>query len=99
MPAHRKASVRELATAAYELDSGVVQGHLRRSRKDNCWTVDDRPLDEWLSRYEGQDVVVIIASLEDDRPLRPKVCRTCGTEYTGIQCPRCSEARLRLRGR
>lgn len=99
MPAHRKASIRELATAAYELDSGVVQGRLHCRVKDGRWMVGDMALDEWLARYDGQDIVLIVASLDDERPMRPKVCRTCGTEYSGAYCPRCSEARIRLRGR
>jgi hypothetical protein len=99
MPAHRKASVRELASAAYELDSGVVEGHLRRSAEDGQWMVGDVKLDEWLTKYNNQEVVFIVASLEDERPIPPKVCRTCGTEYTGVECPRCREARIRLRGR
>ena len=99
MPAYRKASIRELASAAYELESGVVEGRLYRSAKDGRWMVGDVNLSEWLTRYEGQEVVLIVASLEDDRPLPPKVCRTCGTEYVGFECPRCREARIRLRGR
>jgi len=99
MPAYRRASIRELASAAYELDSGVVEGHLHRDAEDDRWMVDDAELNEWLARYDGQEIVLIVASLEDDRPLLPKVCRTCGREYTGIECPHCYEARIRLRGR
>ncbi len=99
MPAHRRASIRELASAAYELDSGVVEGRLYRSAEDGRWMVNNVQLNEWLARYDGQEIVVIVASLEDDRPIPPKVCRTCGTEYVGIECPRCREARIRLRGR
>ena len=99
MSAHRKASVRELASAAYELDSGVIEGHLHRSAESDRWVVDDVKLNEWLAKYDDQEIVLIVASLEDERPIPPKVCRTCGTEYTGIECPRCREARIRLRGR
>ena len=99
MPAHRKASIRELASAAYELDSGVVEGRLHRSAEDGRWMVNDAKLNEWLARYDGREIVLIVASLEDDRPIPPKVCRTCGSEYRGIECPRCREARIRLRGR
>lgn len=98
MPAYRKASIRELAAAAYELDSGVVEGRLHRDGEDDRWMVDDAKLSEWLAKYEGQEIVLIIASLEDDRPVPPKVCRTCGSEYLGAECPRCREARVRLRG-
>jgi hypothetical protein len=99
MPSHRKASIRELAAAAYELDSGVVEGRLHRSAEDGRWMVADAKLHEWLAKYDGQEIVLIVASLEDDRPIPPKVCRTCGTEYAGTACPRCRQARIRLRGR
>jgi len=99
MRAQRKASIRELAAAAYELDVGVIQGHLHRSAEGGRWMVGTRVLDEWLAEYDGQDVVMIAASLDDERPVRSKVCRTCGTEYVGMECPRCREARIRLRGR
>ena len=98
MPAHRKASIRELASAAYELDSGVVEGRLHRNAENGHWMVNDVQLSEWLTRYDGQAIVLIVASLEDDRPIPPKVCRICGTDYVGTECPRCREARIRLRG-
>jgi len=99
MPAHRRASIRELASAAYELDLGVVEGRLHRSTEDGRWMVDDAELGKWLTRYKGQEMILILASLEDNRPVPSKVCRTCGTEYMGVECPRCRKARVRLRGR
>ncbi len=98
MPAYRRASIRELTSAAYELDSGIVEGRLHRDAGDGRWMVDDAKLNEWLARYDGQEIVLIVASLEDDRPMQSKVCRTCGREYVGIKCPRCREVRIRLRG-
>jgi hypothetical protein len=99
MPSYRKASIRELASAAYELDSGIVEGRLRRSVTDDRLMVGSVELNEWLAKYDGQEIILIVASLDDDRPVSSKVCRTCGTEYVGIYCPRCREARIRLRGR
>ena len=99
MASLRKASIRELTTAAYELGSGVVQGRLRRSADGSSWVVGGRALDDWLNTYDGQEIVLIVASLDDQRPLESRVCGTCGTEYAGMHCPRCHEARLRLRGR
>ena len=99
MPAHRKACIRELASSAYELDSDVVEGRLRRSAEDGRWVVGDVRLNQWLAKYDGQEIILIAASLEDDRPVPSKVCRTCGTEYVGVECPRCREVRIRLRGR
>ncbi len=97
MPAVRKAALRELATAAYELDAKIVEGELRRDSRGE-WTVGETALSEWLEAFAGQRVYLILASLEDERPLPTRVCRTCGTEYTGVECPRCREARVRLRG-
>ncbi len=98
MSAHRKASIRELASAAYELDSGVIEGPLQRG-EDGAWTIGQAALNTWLARYANQNVVLIVAPLDDERPIEPKTCRTCGSEYTGVECPRCREARIRLRGR
>ncbi len=99
MPAYRKASIRELTSAAYELDLGVIEGRVHRDAEDGSWMVNGVRLDEWLAEYQGLEIVLIVASFEDDRPVPTKTCRTCGTEYRGIACPRCREARIRLRGR
>lgn len=93
----RKASVLELATHAYELDAGVLRGVLAKN-EDGSWTIDGIAIEEWLAPYKGQSVVLIAASLEDDRPMKPKTCRTCGREYTGVDCPHCRRVRKRLRG-
>jgi hypothetical protein len=98
MPAHRKASIRELSSAAHELGSGVVEGALHRDPENGEWMVGEIRLDAWLARYDEEKVVLIVTSLDDDRPMPPRVCRTCGTEYRGTFCPRCREARKRLRG-
>jgi hypothetical protein len=93
----RKASVLELATQAYELDAGVLRGMLLQEG-DGSWTVDGVALEEWLAPFSGQSVVLIAASLEDDRPMKASVCRTCGREYQGVECPHCRRVRRRLRG-
>ena len=93
----RKASVLELATAAYELDAAVKRGVLHRV--DGRLTIMGEDLDSVLQRFEGQEIVIIAASLTDDRPIDPRVCRTCGREYFGLECPHCRDARIRLRGR
>ena len=56
------------------------------------------PVDKILERFAQQEVYLIVASLEDDRPVPAKVCRTCGEEYEGALCPRCQTVRTRLRG-
>lgn len=99
MPAHRKASIRELAADAYELDAGVLQGVLHRDSESGAWMVGQTRLKDWLARYSDEEIVLIATSLDDERPMPKKVCRTCGTEYRGTHCPRCREVRIRLRGR
>ncbi len=93
----RKASVLELATAAYDLDASVARGRLAR-RSDGTWAIDGRAIHEWLARYEGQEIVLIAASLDDSREVSIRTCPRCGREYQGAYCPHCHEARLRLRG-
>ncbi|HZY45860.1 MAG TPA: hypothetical protein VFF70_14060 [Anaerolineae bacterium] len=93
----RKASVLEMATAAYELDASVRRGLLRKI--DGKWTVMGDDLDNLLNKFDGQEVVLIAASLSDERPLETRTCRTCGREYVGLECPHCRDARIRLRGR
>jgi hypothetical protein len=93
----RKASVLELATYAYELDAGVLRGLLEQGQ-DGSWTIDGTPIEEWLVAYKGKSVVLIAASLEDDRPMKTNVCRTCGRDYQGMECSHCRRVRRRLRG-
>jgi hypothetical protein len=94
----RKASVLELATAAYDLEASVTRGHLHRS-PDGKWTVSGMDVAAWLAQYEGQEIVLIAASLDDKREVQPRTCPQCGREYVGAYCPNCHEARMRLRGR
>jgi rubrerythrin len=61
--------------------------------------VGEKALDSWLASYDEEEIILIATSLDDDRPMPLKVCRTCGTEFRGIECPRCREVRIRLRGR
>jgi hypothetical protein len=94
----RKASVLELATAAYDLDAKVLRGRLSKSA-GGTWTVSGTDVADWLAKLDGQEIVLIAASLDDSREVLPRTCPRCGREYTGAYCPHCREARLRLRGR
>ncbi len=94
----RKASVLELATAAYDLDANVTRGVLTR-QPDGSWTISGMDIASWLSKLEGQEIVLIAASLNDTREVPPRTCPRCGQDYVGAYCPHCREARLRLRGR
>ncbi len=94
----RKASVLELATAAYELDASVTRGQLHKS-SGGTWTVGGVDVTAWLAQYEGQEIVLIAASMDDKREVQARTCPRCGREYVGAYCPHCHEARMRLRGR
>jgi hypothetical protein len=93
----RKASVLEMATAAYELDAAVKRGTLLRV--EGRLTIMGEDLESVFKRFEGQEIVIIAASLVDERPITPRVCGTCGREYFGLECTHCRDARMRLRGR
>jgi hypothetical protein len=93
----RKASVLDMATAAYEMDAAVKRGILHRS--EGRLMIMGEDLESILKRFEGQEIVLIAASLTDERPVEPRICRTCGREYVGMECPHCRDARIRLRGR
>ncbi len=92
----RKASVLEMATAAYEMDAAVKRGVLHRV--EGRLAIMGEDVDSILKRFEDQEIVLIAASLNDERPIDPRVCRTCGREYYGLECPHCRDARIRLRG-
>ena len=94
----RKASVLELATAAYDLDATVLRGRLTQAA-DGTWTVGGIEVLKRIGPLEGQEIVLIAASLDDTREVSPRTCPRCGRDYTGAYCPHCREARLRLRGR
>ncbi len=99
MTAYRKANIRDLTTAAYELNGRFLQGIVRQDPENGRWLVGNTPLEEWITRYNGVEVTVIALSMEDDRPLESRVCTTCGNTYIGVECPHCREVRTRLRGR
>ncbi len=93
----RKASILKLASAAYEMGLQVLRGELERGLGGQL-QVNQRSLADWLREMEGQEVVLIAASLDDDREPVVRTCRTCGREYVEHECPHCREARIRLRG-
>jgi len=94
----RKASILNLASSAYEMDLGVLRGTLEVDA-DGRLTVNQRNLAEWLRDYVGQEIVLVAASLEDEREAVVRTCRTCGRDYVEHECPHCRAARIRLRGR
>lgn len=93
----RRAVVLKLATAAYEMDLDVLRGRLHQDEKGQ-WHVDKHPLGSWLAAHEGEELVLVLGSLEDERDVEVRTCRTCGRDYTDLECPYCREGRIRLRG-
>jgi hypothetical protein len=93
----RRATILKLAAAAYEIDLDVANGSLVRDAQGR-WQIGDRDLLKWLAAHEGHEVVLILGSLQDERPVESRTCRTCGRDYKDLQCPYCRASRIRLRG-
>lgn len=98
MSQNRRAVVLKLATAAYEIDLDVLRGRLHQSENGD-WYLDKHPLGSWLAAHEGEELVLVLGSLENDEEVEVRTCHTCGRDYTDLECPYCREGRLRLRGR
>ena len=94
----RRATLLKLAGAAYELDLDVVTGTVSRAA-DGRWLVDEQDLQALLAAHEGEELLIIVGSLADERPVPTRTCRTCGRDYTELECPHCRASRIRLRGR
>ncbi len=97
MTTERRAVILKLASEAFELDLDVANGKLL-SNKDR-WLIGDTDIIDLLKSHEGEDVVLIIGSFQDERPVRSRTCRTCGRDYTDLECPHCRATRIRLRGK
>jgi hypothetical protein len=93
----RRAAIYKLATAAHEIDLDVMNGILERDT-DGHWHIGGHDLINWLNTHEGEELIVVLGSLADERPLQVRTCRTCGRDYTDMECPHCRANRIRLRG-
>jgi hypothetical protein len=92
-----KPEARELMSLGYEMGATVINGTVRR-KEDGTWAVGEHGIEQWLQSLEGQEVVVVGSEISEVRG-QTRVCRTCGTEYEGHECPRCRAVHRRLRGR
>lgn len=90
--------MRRLAASAYEMDLDVVDGLLQQD-ENGRWLIGDQPLDDWLVKHAGQELVMVLGALNDQRQLQVRTCRTCGRDYQDLDCPTCRANRQRLRGR
>ncbi|MBN1318790.1 MAG: hypothetical protein JXA42_25140 [Anaerolineales bacterium] len=93
----RKASILKLASAAYEMGLNVLRGPLKLDLNGQM-EINERKLVNWLRDFQGQEIILIAASLEDGEELNVRTCRTCGRDYVEHECPHCRQARIRLRG-
>ncbi|MFO7537856.1 MAG: hypothetical protein R6X32_07325 [Chloroflexota bacterium] len=94
----RRAAILKLAAAAYEMQLEVMNGEIRQD-ENGRWFIGDHDLQSWLEQQRGQEVVFVLGNLHDERPVETRTCRTCGRDYTELECPHCRANRLRLRGR
>jgi hypothetical protein len=92
-----KPEARELMTLGYEMGAKVLNGTVHREA-DGTWTLGGQDIEQWLQSLEGQEVVIVGSGISEGRG-QTRVCRTCGTEYEGHECPRCRAVHRRLRGR
>ena len=97
MTAIRRAAILKLASTAYEMDLQVMNGVVQKAANGR-WHVGSHDLVEWLSQHEGEELVVVLGSLADERPVETRTCRTCGRDYMDLECPYCRASRIRLRG-
>lgn len=97
MSAIRRAAIYKLAKAAREIDLDVMEGRLWLD-ENGRWRIGDHDLTAWLNRHQGETIVSAMGSLADERPVETRTCRTCGRDYTELECPHCRLNRIRLRG-
>lgn len=98
MSALRRAAIYKLAAAAQEIDLDVISG-VAGQDEDGQWIIGTHKLLDLLANHEGEELVLVLGSLADERPIQVRTCRTCGRDYTDLECPTCRANRIRLRGR
>lgn len=93
----RRAAILKLASAAYEMNLDVANGVARKD-ENGRWFIGEHALEDFLNTHSGEELVLVMGSLADDRPVETRTCRTCGRDYTEMECPHCRANRIRLRG-
>lgn len=97
MAAIRRAAILKLASAAYEMKLDVMNGLVTQT-EDGRWRIGSHDLIAFLERHQGEELVIVLGSLEDERAVETRTCRTCGRDFTDLECPYCRANRIRLRG-
>ena len=93
-----KANALRLSNRAMEDGALVWRGSLAQG-EDGQFTIGGRNLSEWLSQHTGQEVIVVLGRIDASAQTQLRQCSACGRDYEGTECPHCSQARARLRGR
>ncbi|MAT99233.1 MAG: hypothetical protein CL608_18995 [Anaerolineaceae bacterium] len=97
MAAIRRAAILKLAAAAYEMKLDVMNGQVTQT-EDGRWHIGGHDLTAFLERHQGEELVFVSGSLDDEREVETRTCRTCGRDFTDLECPYCRANRIRLRG-
>lgn len=93
-----RASALKLASTARDLGAEALRGTLAQNEAGR-WTIGHIEIESWLSRHDGQELVLAVAAIDQETPMvYMRTCRTCGREYEGRTCPHCEAVRRRLRG-
>ena len=93
----RRATIHKLALTAQEAGLDVMSGSLH-SDDEGHWIINGQSLTSWLVKHTGEEVVIVLGSAADERPVDVRTCRTCGRDYADLECPYCRANRIRLRG-
>lgn len=92
-----KSNARRLAMNSIEMGAHVLRGLLTVG--PDGMMIDGTDIDEWLALHANQELILIVAQVGPvEVSDQVKTCYTCGRDYKGDTCPRCAEARARLRG-
>lgn len=97
MKSLRRAALRKLVATAYEMNFDTMSGVL--TKENGRWYIGKQDLSEWLDKHLGEDTALVLGADSDERPVEVRTCRTCGRDYTDMECPHCRANRIRLRGR
>lgn len=98
MASIRRATILKLAAAAYEMDLDTMNGLVHQD-ENGRWRIGNHDLIHWLEKHQGEEIVLVMGSLADERAVQTRTCRTCGRDYADLECPHCRANRIRLRGR
>ena len=97
MAALRRAAILRLASTAYEMKLDVMNGTVTQT-ENGRWQIGSHDLTDFLERHQGEELVIVLGLLDDEQPMETRTCRTCGRDYTDLECPHCRANRIRLRG-